>query len=294
MNARVARRFVPALVALSLAVIPVLAARTPAAADKTIILTALDGSSKPVKDLKLEDLRLREDGTDREIVSVKPSTQPLSVVLLADTTSGAEPFVQDIRKALIAFVNQVMTDSPGAAISLMDFGQAAVTRVPFSTKAEDLEKGINMLVAKPQAASVLLEALWQASDNLAKRPSPRRAIVSLNLEPGDEQSREDPNRINNALRKSLAQVWAVSLQNGQLKNPQRDLVLGAITRNSGGHREFIVAQSALEGVLSIYGAAVANQYEVTYKRPDDSRPKVVQVGTVREGVQLHANGFAPQ
>ena len=87
---------------------------------------------------------------------------------------------------------------------------------------------------------------------------------------------------------------AVSLQNGQLKNPQRDLVLGAITRNSGGHREYIVAQSALQGVLSIYGAAVANQYDVTYKRPDDSRPKVVQVGTVREGVQLHANGFAPQ
>ncbi len=295
MNARIARS--PVLLALvcGLAVIPVLAERPPAPAeDKTIFLSALDGSSKPVTDLKLEDMRLREDGADREIVSVKPSTQPLSVMLLADTTAGAEPFVQDIRKALTTFVRQVMTASPGAAISLMDFGQAAVTRVPFSTKPEDLEKGINMLVAKPQAASVLLEALWQASDNLAKRPSPRRAIVSLNLEPGDEQSREDPNRINNALRKSLAQVWAVSLQNGQLKNPQRDLVLGTITRNTGGHREFIVAQSALEGVLSVYGAAVANQYEVTYKRPDDSRPKVVQVGTVREGLQLHASGFAPQ
>ena len=75
MNVRIACLFVPALVALSLA------ARTPAAVDKTIILTALDGSSKPVMDLKLEDVRLREDGADREIVSVKPSTQPLSVML---------------------------------------------------------------------------------------------------------------------------------------------------------------------------------------------------------------------
>jgi hypothetical protein len=295
MNARIARS--PVLLALvcGLAVIPVLAERPPAAAeDKTIFLSALDGSSKPVTDLKLEDVRLREDGADREIVSVKPSTQPLSVMLLADTTAGAEPFVQDIRKALSAFVRQVLTASPGASISLMEFGQAAVTIVPFSTSAEDLEKGINRVVAKPGAASVLLEALWQASDNLSKRPSPRRAIVSLNLEPGKEDSSEDPNRLSNALRKSLAQVWAVSLQNGQLKNPQRDLVLGQITRNSGGHREFIVAQSALEGVLSIYGAALAQQYEVTYRRPDGQRPKVVQVGTVRQGIQLHASGYAPQ
>ena len=127
----------------------------------------------------------------------------------------------------------------------MEFGQAAVTVVPFTTSGPDLEKGINRLSGKPRSASVLLEAINAASNNLAKRPSPRRAIVSLNIEPGDEQSREDPKRIVESLRKSVAQLWCVSIQKGALKNPQRDVVLNVFTKNTGGDREFIVGQSAI-------------------------------------------------
>ena len=295
MTARVIRRWA-LLVSpvLALAAMPTAAARSAPAADKSIFVAALDGSGKPVKDLTIEDFRLREDGADREIVAVKPATDPLQIVLLADSTTEADKLIRDVRVSLAAFVKQVHSTSPEAAISLMEFGQAAVTMVPFVTDDAALQGGITKLVGRPGAASVLLEAIIAASNSLAKRPSARRAIVSLNVEPTNEQSREEPKKINESLRKSLAQLWAVSVQSPgtSLKNPTRDVVLNGLTRNSGGNREFINAASALESVLARYADALTSQYEVTYKRPGSSA-QVVQVGTVRQGITLHASGFAP-
>jgi von Willebrand factor type A domain len=268
-------------------------ARAQSAGERTIFFAALDEAGKPVKDIKTDDILIREDGVDRELVSVKPSTETLNVVLLADTTPVVDEMLLDVRKALIAFVRQVHAVSPEAQISLMEFGQAAVTVVPFTTSDADLEKGVNRLSGKPRSASVLLEAINAASNNLGKRPSPRRAIVALNIEPSDEQSREDPKRIVESLRKSVAQLWSLSIQKGPLKNPQRDVVLNVFTKNTGGAREFIVSQSAAESYLTKYADALTSQYEATYKRPA-TKAQAVQIGTVRQGVRLHASGFAPQ
>lgn len=282
-------------VLLVFALLPAVAARTPAPADKSIFVTALDQNGKPVTDLTMKEFALREDGADREIVSVKAATQPLTITLLADTTEASMDYTQDIRKALVGFVREIHAVSADAPISLMEFGQAAITVVRFTSKTEDLEERINRLVGKPKADSVLLEALIQAAEDLGKRPSPRRAIVVLNMEPGKERSREDPKRIFNALRKSGAQLWAVSLQEGALRNPTRDIVLDPLVKTTGGHREYIVGQSALEGVLKGYANALTAQYEVTYRRPDTNKPPVqVQIGTLRPGLKLHASGFAPQ
>jgi hypothetical protein len=217
----------------------------------------------------------------------------LNVVLLADTSSAVEDMLRDLRVSLTAFVRQVHAVSPEAQISLMEFGQAAVTVVPFTTSDQDLEKGINTLVGKPRTASVLLEAINAASNTLAKRPSPRRAIVALNVEPSDERSQEQPKRIIESLRRSVAQLWCVSIQKGALKNASRDVVLNDFTKNTGGDRQFIVGQSAIETWLKRYADALTAQYEATYKRPA-SKAQQVQIGTTRKGVRLHASGFAPQ
>ncbi len=265
------------------------------AVDKSIFVSAVDASGAPVKDLTVADFRAREDGTDREVVGLQPAADTLNIVMLADTTKNADTFIQDIRTSLTGFVKQVHAVSPEAQISLMEFGQAAVTVTPFTSSTADLEKGISKLVSRPDADSVLLEALIAANENLAKRPSPRRAIVILNMEPSNERSREDPKRIQESLRSSVAQLWAVSLQKGGLKNPTRDVVLGTLTRNTGGRREFLVAPSAAESVLKAYADTLTAQYELTYKRPESAkRPLAVQVGVLRQGVRLHASGFAPK
>lgn len=283
-----------ALVALGLVLVATVDATPQEATDKTIFVAVVDAGGKPVKDVTAAEFGVREDGVIREVVSLKPAAQPLYIELLADTTKSAAEYVRDIRVALTAFVRRIGASSPESQIALMEFGQAALTVTNFTSKTADLEKGINKLFPKPDAPSVLLEALVEASNDLAKKPGPRRAIVVLNMEPGDEQSRQEPKKINDALRKSGAQLWAVSLQKGTLKNPARDVVLNVLTKNSGGKRDFIVGQSALETVLEGFADALTSQYEVTYTRPAGTKAQSVQVGVARQNLKMYAPAWAPQ
>jgi hypothetical protein len=279
------------------------AVRTQAGVDRTLFLSVLDEAGNPVKDIVADDILIREDGVDRQVVTVKPVSEPLSVAVLVDTAQGtrvtdaygtAEEYVRDIRNAVATFARQLLGQSPNAVVSLTEFGQAAVTIVPFTSDPVEFGKGINRLVARPGVGSVLMEALQQANGDLSRQKSRRRAIVSLNLEPSNEQSREDPKKIVEAFGKSGAQLWAVSVQRGTLKTSGRDVVLPNFTKVSGGQRDFIVGISALDGILKKYADALTYQYEVVFKRPESSKPKQIQVGTPRQGVKLHASGFAPQ
>ena len=85
----------------------------------------------------------------------------------------------------------------------------------------------------------------------------------------------------------------MSIQKGALKNAQRDVVLNAFTKNTGGDRQFIVGQSAIATHLKNFADALTSQYEATYKRPA-TKAQAVQIGVTRPGVKLHASGFAPQ
>lgn len=294
-----------------LALVAGVGARTQAA-DKSVFVAVVDPSGKPVKDLTMAEFAIREDNMIREVTGVKPATQPLFIQILADTSkqagsqglmskaetsAGASELIRDIRASLTGLVKHLAAGAPDAQMALMEFGQAAIPVTDFTTKTADLEKGITRLFPKPNASSVLLEALMDANKELEKKPSPRRAIMALNIEPGIEESRQQPNAIVEAFRKSGASLWAVSLQQGELRNPQRDLVLNQLTKYTGGRREFIVGQSAIENWLKIYADALMNQYEVTYKRPESRTPAVqVQVGlnTARQGLRVHANAFAPK
>jgi hypothetical protein len=267
---------------------------TAVTADKTIFVGVVDQSGKPVTDIKLGEILIREDGQDREVVSVKPSTETLTVALLVDTTATAEDYIRDIRVGFTAFVRRISSAAPEVRMMLMEFGQAAVKIEPFTKDAEKLTHSINRVFPKRRAASVLVEALIAANLELAGQPSKRRAIVGFNMEPSDEQSREEPRRISDVFRLSGAQLWSLSLQKGTSKNAKRDVVLTQITKNTGGHREFIVAESAIETHLTSFADALAAQYEVTYKRPEGPRPNVVQTGTTRQGTRLHASLFPPE
>ena len=287
-----------------LSVVAGAAARTQSATDKSIFVSVVDGSGKPVKDLAANEFQIREDNQMREVVGVKPATQPLAIQLLMDTSENAggatgmaagADIVRDIRTSLIGFCRHVTTNSPESQIAIMEFGQAAIQAVNFTSKFEDLEKGINRLFPKPKAGSVLHEALIEASKTLGRQKTPRRAIVVLNVEPGEEQSREQPQDILNAVRASGASLWVVHIQKSEGRNSARDLVLGRLTQITGGRRESIVGQSAIEGYLKAYADALMNQYEITFKRPESRTPvNSTLVGITRAGMRLHANAFAPK
>ena len=283
------------LVALAFAVVTAVPAGTQSGMEKTLFISVLDETGKPVKDMTAADLRVREDNVDGDVLGLKPATGPQFISLLADTTPGTEAYVNDIRKAYSAFVRRVFAANPEAEVALMEFGQAAVTITPFTKSAADLDKGISTLFPKPRSGSVLLEAIIASALDLAKRQSQRRAIVSLNMEPSDEQSHQDAKMLDGALRLSGIQLWALSLQKGPASNSKRDIVLNELTKRTGGQRDIIVAQSAIDTYLARYADALTSQYEMTYRVGNSAKVgQVVQVGSTRPGVKLHASVYPLQ
>jgi hypothetical protein len=199
-----------------------------------------------------------------------------------------------MRVSTDAFVKQLLTLAPDASISLMEFGQAAVTMVKYTSDLTELTKGINRIVSRPGVGSVMAEALEAANKELAERPSPRRAIVSINLEPSDEQSFDNARQIAQSFQKSEAQLWAVSVQRGGLKNSKRDVVLNDFAKATGGRRDYVVGISAVPDILKAYANALAMQYEVVYQRPETAKAvNKIQVGT-RPGLKVHATSVPPK
>jgi len=303
-------RALPALVVVSAALVLTSPDLTGWEQDEKILyLTALDAKGNSVADLKTADVLIREDGQDREVVNVKISTQPLQIVMVADTTkeagdtgmmtrqdtvAGAAELIRDIRVALTAFSRDILAANPESKIELMEFGQAAVPVTKLTSNLADIEKGINRLFPKPNADSVLLEAIMDASKTLEKAKATRPVITVLNIEPSNELSIPTPAKMVAELEKSHAQLWAVSLQKTQATHQSRGVVLGTLTKNTGGRRESIAGQQALETLFKQYAANMLGQYEVTYRRPAGTKARQVQVGVMRNDLKLLANIIAPK
>ena len=148
--------------ALAVAVVPDVAARDQAGT-KSIFVSVVDASGKPVTGLTAADFALLEDKSPREISSVKPAAQPLAVTLLGDTTknagnagmagrnaSGSE-LIRDIRTAFTAFARDLAAGSPESEMSVMEFGQAPIPITKFTTSLPEIEKGIARLFPKQGA-----------------------------------------------------------------------------------------------------------------------------------------------
>lgn len=279
---------------------------------KTIYFTAVDAKSgKPITDLKAEELAAAEDGQFRPASALKKADTPVSILMLADTTkeaggtgldrrstsgSAAGELIRDIRAAFSEFTKQMLAANPQNELALMEFGQASIMVTNFTSNGEEIEKGITKLIPKPSAASVLLEAILESGKELDKRKNARRAIVSINVEPGDEQSREPPNNILKQLAKAHAQYFSVALQKGDLRNNARGMVVDGLTEAMGGRHDAIVGQSALVGILKQYGELINAQYEMQYSRPMGVNPQVLQIATRRPAgtVKFMVSKLPPQ
>ena len=272
---------------------PLAAPEAQAPGEKSIYVTVVDDANKVVTGLTAADVAVREDNVIREVTSIKPATDPMSIVVLADTTEALKDSVRDLRTGLTSFVKDVLTASPESQIQLGEFQGASTVRVKFTPKQPDLEKAISRLFPQPETAPVLLEALVDASKDLAKRPTPRKAIVTINMEPSGDQSTIQPRDVANEVMKSGAALWSISIQAGTNRNPTRDQLLGGLATNTGAMRQTIITSSALESWLKTYASCLTSQYVVSYKRPDATPAKVVQVAA-RPGLKALASFAAPK
>jgi hypothetical protein len=281
--------------------------------NKTVYAIAVDADNKLVTDLRKDEWAIREDGTDRAVVDVKPATDPIDVVLLIDTSKTAFSSINDLRAGLQAFAKTLFAGPAPVTISISDVAGSSVMVAKDQKSADDVDKILGKTVPDQTQQTVMLEAVSEASKKLAKSQTPRRAIVVVNMDSVPEGSTLDSPTAIRAIVASGASLWVVTYENNDTKSssilpgagaflpsstqPQggigqgnrggsREIVLTRVPPATGGLRAQLSAPSALTDVLTTMASAIVGQYAVTYTRPDGPMPKVVQMGDIRQGVKV--------
>ena len=285
------------LVCLPLLVVTLMSAlaASPFQLQKTALVTVIAEAGGPVASLTADDFVVREDRAMRQVVAAERAAEPIFVTLLVDTVAppmGVQdgraglPQTQDLRRALTSFVTTIKGGSPDAQIAVMEYAGAAVTVLDFTSSATALDRYIQRLFPNRRADGVVIDALVDAGKKLGDKPSPRRAIVSVDFNSRDSSAVRAMNQAAETIRKSGATVWTISIRGTSASSSNREEVLNVVTRASGGMRLTAVEATGLESMLKSVANSLLSQYTVTFTRPANAEVKSTQMETSKGGKVL--------
>jgi VWFA-related protein len=133
-----------------------------------------DKSGEMVLSLKQQDFHVFEDGVEQPIEHFGLGGEPLSIVLLVETSQRIEPLLPAIRKSGVIFAQPVLGQTAEAAV--LDYDSSTRTLVKFTTDPEPLESAVNNLKAGDDDAN-LYDAMQRGISMLELRPQGQRRIL---------------------------------------------------------------------------------------------------------------------
>ncbi len=278
-----------ALLLLAVAAEPLTAQRATDARDHEIYVSVVDSSGKPATGLTAADFTVKEDGAAREVLKAGPATEPLTISLLVDDSQSAMDAIQFIRDGLDGFVEHLKGK---AEIAIATFGERPTSRLDYTTSTPALEKTISGIFQRTGSGSYLLDALIDVSRGLEMRKAARPTIVVV-LTEGVEFSNRTYQQVLEALDRSGAALHVIAIGQpasslaDEMRN--RNIVIADGTARTGGRRDQVLALSGIPGRLTQLADELANQYVVTYARPERLiPPEKIEVSVTRPGLTARA------
>lgn len=275
---------------LALAMLPVLAAAPTA---RAVYVTVVDSAGQSVPGLTAADFTLREGGRDREITSVEPAKDLMTMVLAVEETLTP---LGSVRQGLGDFVQKMVSL---AKIELVIVGQSNRVAVPATSDVNTLVAGINALPLSQRQSSTnhVPEGVGDLARAFLKSRPERPVIVMIALN-SQQASNEEPQNILNALKDSNALFHSVVIDVGasssgsasiDMEMAGRAQVLGDGPKQSGGRQWAITANPAIPKVMQQLAGELAAQYKISYVLPDGQKPADRLAVTIkRRGVTLRA------
>jgi VWFA-related protein len=264
--------------------------------ERTMYVSVMDRDKKPIKTLQPEDITIREDNAAREILRIVPATDPMQIALLVDNSQAATANIQRMRDALTAFVNKVANGTH--EISVVTIADRPTLLLDSNKDAKTiLDKGVKRLFAQPGSGMTLLDAIVQTTKGFQKRESAQPVIVAVVTE-GAEFSQDHYQTVLDSLQNSGTAFYALVLTEGPEANPaedeirNRNVVLDRGTKETGGRRETLITEMALQENLLSVADELLTRFKVTYSRPEQLiPPKNITVEAKAAGVT--ARGTVP-
>jgi VWFA-related protein len=263
---------------------------------RRVYVSALDDKGVSVTDLTADDFAVKEGGKAREIVKAGPATGPMQIAILVDD-NGTGIF----RYAVGKFIETLLGRAEFAISTVT--GQT-LKIVDYTANAQSLSEAIGKLAARPATndGGQLLDGISETAMDLDKRKAGRPVIVALTVG-GEEHSTLPAHHVLDNLRQSGAALHVVLVVNTALRsqaaapnaasllgeNMNLGEVLGDGPKQSGGHRDEIIAATGIPAGLQQLAESLKHQYVIEYALPDGVKPAdKLSVTVKRKGVTLRA------
>ncbi len=238
------------------------------AQEHVIYASVLNKQGLPVTNLRASDFVVREEGVEREVSRVSPASEPIRIAVLADTSRAMEPYINDMRRALRTFFQEMQGN---ADIALFEFGERPARLVDYTRDPALLEAGIGRLFARPASGAYVLDAIIEASRDLRTHESARPVIVVISGQ-GAEFSERYHQDVLEALRASHATLHSIVVTRRRVPIlsdgvRERELTFSEGTELSGGRRADLLTSMSLADTLKDLAGGLKRQYRLVYVRP---------------------------
>ena len=267
--------------------------------ERGVVVSVATSSDAPVADMQAADFLVREDNVAREVLRASPAPPPSHVYFLVDDSQATQAMVQDLRTAMTNFISKIAALTPAPQQALMTFGERPTRRVDFTPNPEALLDAAKRLFPINNSGAYLLQAITDATRDLKKREAASPIIVAFVAENGPEFSSEVNAQIRDALKACGASLWTITLQVGSLATQgagrERAVVLGDVTRDSGGMNKVVLSPQAIGSAFTTVTNLISSRYLVIYGRPDTLiPPDRIEVTSRRKDVRVRASRWAGQ
>ncbi|HEV2289336.1 MAG TPA: VWA domain-containing protein [Candidatus Acidoferrales bacterium] len=151
----------------------------------TLPVAVSDRSHNLVLNLTQKDFQVFEDGKPQQIIRFDQGGDPLSIVLVLETSSRVAPLLPAVQKTGIIFTQMVMAATGEATV--IGYNDEVDILCPMTTDSDAVLKTIEH-VQPGLSGARLYDALNRAEDILEKEPSERRRIIVVVGEKNDKGS----------------------------------------------------------------------------------------------------------
>jgi len=289
------RRAAGAVLALVLMVcgVPWSTGQAARAQNRVLFLSVIDATGEAVTDLQPDEVFVRWDGVDGEILDLDPIALPVRVTVFIDNGGSAASALQHMREGLKGFVDAMPEDVEVALLTVG--GQPRwITRHTFD-RAE-LTRGLG-LVVPVGAVARYLDAWAEEADRLTDDEEREYLpIVVMLASDGPEGSTVTQGRYAGMAQQMIEasatlHTWLFTRGNVDAPQVQVGTEMADLTR--GSYRPLAVS-SAFVTLLPELGRDIARkhgrvrrQYRVTHVPPDGASDQpVISFGSTRQGIDI--------
>lgn len=279
------------LLTLGALIAAALTAQSPSAPDaelRTIVVSISDDKGRPIQGLTVQEVALIENGVAREVAELTPDDRPLMLAVLVDSSEAVgSAYRLNVVEAVLRFLSwlppgtryTVWTtgDRPTKVLELTDTRGAASTPLKRSY---------------PTGGSTMLDALVEAARDLRKQEGQRTAVVAI-AGSGIEFSNRSRERIVEEAQGAGTVFSVVQFEEGDAPLESRqnyDYVFSALTRKTGGLREFVLSSMGIETALRKLASDLTSQYRLRYATLPEIKERKLEVQVARPGARARLVG----